>query len=200
MSARDTVFQSIRQALEPLDQRTPYPEWESQAAVSAVARGPENDLPLFVQRLEAAKGVYLKDWSAVAAFLDEHKARCGFLDAGLDEGKAALSGWDLHTTVDRERIDDLAFGITWASGAIAESGTLIFRDGDTPYRLAALAPWIHIAVVRRESLVRTIPEAVERMGPDPSIVWATGPSKTADIEGILIEGVHGPGIQACIVV
>ena len=30
---------------------------------------------------------------------------------------------------------------------------------------------------------------------DPNIVRMTGLSKTADVEGILIEGVHGPGRQ-----
>ena len=36
--------------------------------------------------------------------------------------------------------------------------------------------------------------------PDPNIIWVTGPSKTADVEGILIEGVHGPGIQIALLV
>jgi len=36
---------------------------------------------------------------------------------------------------------------------------------------------------------------VTSLGTDPNVIWVTGPSKTADVEGILIEGVHGPGEQ-----
>ena len=48
-----------------------------------------------------------------------------------------------------------------------------------------------------ERLYRILREA---MPADPNIIWVTGPSKTADVEGILIEGVHGPGIQIALLV
>jgi L-lactate dehydrogenase complex protein LldG len=63
--------------------------------------------------------------------------------------------------------------------------------------LAGLAVWVHIVCVPRSAIYRSIPDALAGMGFDPNIVWVTGPSKTADIEGILIEGVHGPGVQVC---
>jgi len=50
-------------------------------------------------------------------------------------------------------------------------------------------------VVRRSTIHRTIPDAIAAFGDSPNIIWCTGPSKTADVEGILIEGVHGPGEQ-----
>ena len=101
----------------------------------------------------------------------------------------------VETTYDRTRVDDYAFGITRAAGAIAESGTVILQDAGTSRRLGALTPWVHVTLFPREKLYATIPDALAELGPDPNTIWVTGPSKTADVEGILIEGVHGPGAQ-----
>jgi L-lactate dehydrogenase complex protein LldG len=199
MSDRETVFSSIRKALEPLPERTPYPDWEDELAVSRFARADLPDAELFAAQWSAAKGIFLDGWPALAAFLREQGAAAGYIDPALAaEAGEALSGFALEQHIDRGRIDEYAFSITAASGAIAESGTIILRDADSPSRLASLAPWTHVAVVRRGQLVRTIGEAFAALGDDPSIVLVTGPSKTADIEGILIQGVHGPGVQACL--
>jgi L-lactate dehydrogenase complex protein LldG len=201
MNDRDKIFSAIRSALEPLPERTAYPEWESDLTVSNFARNEVSTNDLFQKQLEAAHGKFFDEWAAVAAFLKEQSALRGYLDESLlPLAGDALREFHLEFGVNREQIDELAFGITLASGGIAESGTVILRDGDSPYRLASLAPWIHIAVLRKEDLHRTVAEAVDAFGTDPSIVFATGPSKTADIEGILIEGVHGPGIQGVLVV
>ncbi len=81
---------------------------------------------------------------------------------------------------------------------IAETGTIILRDRATSNRLGALAPWVHVAVVRREQIHRTVTDALEAFDDDPNTIFVTGPSKTADVEGILIEGVHGPGVQVAL--
>jgi L-lactate dehydrogenase complex protein LldG len=47
--------------------------------------------------------------------------------------------------------------------------------------------------------VRDVGTALTLLGNDPSVVWVTGPSKTADVEGILIEGVHGPGEEIALI-
>ena len=43
-------------------------------------------------------------------------------------------------------------------------------------------------------------DGIAALGDDPNTIWVTGPSKTADVEGILIQGVHGPGIQIALIV
>ena len=47
---------------------------------------------------------------------------------------------------------------------------------------------------------RHVADAIAALGDDPNVIWCTGPSKTADVEGILIEGVHGPGEQIALIV
>jgi L-lactate dehydrogenase complex protein LldG len=75
---------------------------------------------------------------------------------------------------------------------------VVIKESSTPSRLAALAPWIHITLVDGDTCsYRTLVEAISDLGTEPYVVFATGPSKTADVEGILIEGVHGPGRQIC---
>ena len=92
-------------------------------------------------------------------------------------------------------VDDYDFGITRGAAAIAESGTIVLNDATTSSRLAALAPWVHVAVVERAHIVADLSAAIAGLGDDRNVVWCTGASKTADVEGILIEGVHGPGVQ-----
>ncbi len=201
MNDRDKILTAVDQALAPLPRRTPYPEWSAELSVARHAREVPDLLALFTQRLSATNGVAIEGIDAIPDFLRAHNASLGVVDpALLPLLESTLSSFRLETIFDPERHAEFHFGITRGAGAIAESGTIVLNDASTYSRLAALAPWIHIAIVEKASVLRTIPEAVAAFGDDPSIIFVTGPSKTADIEGILIEGVHGPGIQACCVV
>jgi L-lactate dehydrogenase complex protein LldG len=59
---------------------------------------------------------------------------------------------------------------------------------------------VHVALVERAAIFADLPQAVAALGHDRNVIWCTGPSKTADVEGILIEGVHGPGVQIALIV
>ena len=90
------------------------------------------------------------------------------------------------------------YGPTKDYGSETAHGSIVINDASTSSRLAALAPWVHVAVLRAGDLWPDIPTALANLGDDPNSIWITGPSKTADVEGILIEGVHGPGEQICL--
>ncbi len=200
MNDRARIFAAIKEALTPLQERAARPELDPATWVSPARLTESGSWEDFRKNFEAVNGTFLTSFDALSDLLRDAKATEGYVDPRLREHlpETFRNALTLHETIDRAAIDRYAFGITRAHGAIAESGTIILRDLDTPDRLGALAPWIHIALVEKNALSATVTDAIENLGEDPNTVWVTGPSKTADVEGILIEGVHGPGIQVCL--
>jgi L-lactate dehydrogenase complex protein LldG len=153
---------------------------------------------IFSRNFKYVNGKPMTSVGQLIAFLQENKQLHGYCDPALYDAvgsQLAAAGLTVETEYHRDRYDDYQFGITRATGAIAESGSVIIDDNRTSSRLAALSPWVHVAVLERSEIHRTIPDAIAAFGDSPNIIWCTGPSKTADVEGILIEGVHGPGEQ-----
>lgn len=195
MSDREKIFSAIRSALDPLPTRTAKPDWERELVVCNPS-GEFNSLKeQLADKLAFASSRYCDSLEALAETLKGENSTFGYCDPELAPMFEKLDGITFETEYDEAKVDEYTFGITKASAAIAESGTIMLKDEDTSSRMGALTPWIHVAVIKESDIVANIPEAIERFGDDPSIVFATGPSKTADVEGILIEGVHGPGIQ-----
>ncbi len=87
-------------------------------------------------------------------------------------------------------------GLTGALAGLADTGTLALLSGPTRPRLASLLPPVHVAVISKAAIYRTMAEffaAHPAAVLDASnLVFITGPSRTADIEQTLTLGVHGP--------
>ncbi|MFA5265865.1 MAG: LUD domain-containing protein [Opitutaceae bacterium] len=200
--ARNAILQRVKQALAPLATRAAYPEYSDDILVRSDAKHGGDLWTLFSERLKGVSGKPFSDANELVSWLESQGHKHGYCDPALLARLApAFAGrLEIETQFARSRIDDYAFGITQAAGAIAETGTLILKDATTSSRLAALAPWVHIAVLSRETIHPDLAAAVAALGNDPNIIWCTGPSKTADVEGILIEGVHGPGCQIALLV
>ncbi|MFM2095518.1 MAG: Lactate utilization protein [Planctomycetota bacterium] len=97
-------------------------------------------------------------------------------------------------------------GITSATHAVAETGSLVMHAGIGCERVISLLPPVHIAVVAESQIVPDLFDALARIR-DPrsgsmpcNVTLITGPSKTGDIELQLTTGVHGPGKWHVIVV
>jgi L-lactate dehydrogenase complex protein LldG len=200
MTHRDQILSRVRSALAPLTKRAALHDWEAELVVMRQARGQVDAWTLFAERLRGVNGTPLTSTAELVALLEKNNWRHGYCDPVLWPRLAPAfpASIKVETVFDRVRVDDYQFGITRASAAIAETGTVALTDTDTSSRLAALAPWVHVAVLTRDQIFQDIPQAVAALPADPNIIWCTGPSKTADVEGILIEGVHGPGIQVAL--
>jgi L-lactate utilization protein LutC len=146
---------------------------------------------------------------------------CGFVAAAI-EGKSAvasnapfLAECGISTLpgvrtgiADREELRALCaaadVGITSADYALADTGSLVMISSPREARLVSLLPPAHIAVVPRDRILTGLDELFSIL-PNPadatsSMVLITGPSRTADIEQILVRGVHGPGQIMVVVV
>lgn len=206
---REAILSRIRGALAPLRERAPLPDYDSEMAVMRKLIAGRDLAELFGERIKRVNGLALTDAADLVARLRGGGWMRGYCDPVLwprlapafaTGAPGAGAEFRVETEFDRARVDDYTFGITRAAGAIAESGTIILNDATTSRRLGALAPWVHVAVVERATIFADLPQAVAALGNDPNVVWVTGPSKTADVEGILIEGVHGPGVQIALMV
>lgn len=127
-----------------------------------------------------------------------------FQDAGLYDalGKQELvtgvTVWDPaagEANVDAALV--ATYGITYTTGGIAETATVVQPTSADCGRAVSLLPLVHIAVVDAASIVPTMAEVMNdyeaKGGKLPSqVCFISGPSATADIELVRVEGVHGP--------
>jgi L-lactate dehydrogenase complex protein LldG len=211
VTARDQILTDIRTALGRSSGQPPTP------LDAPLLRKPRVDRKLyiqtFVQRFEklAGKAFIVPDTAAVvpqlSSLLDGKRvvaSNAPFLEAcGITALPHVESGFTNRDAL-RDACAAADIGITSADYALAETGTLVMLSSIQEARLISLLPPVHVAVVPRSLIVANLDELLSLL-PKPaeqtsSMVLITGPSRTADIEQILVRGVHGPGeIYAVIV-
>ena len=211
MSTRQAMMERVRQALGraagqpmaplaaprlriPLSDRSTYTAlfgqaFEKLAGKFVLAKNPVAAAAAVAEILGGRQGV-----ASNAPFL----ATCGI--TGLPGVQSGFS--------DREALRAACatadVGITSADYALADTGTLVMLSSPSEARMISLLPPIHIAVFPRSRMLANLDELLgvlpAPMEQTSSMVLITGPSRTADIEQILVRGVHGPGeIYAVIV-
>jgi L-lactate dehydrogenase complex protein LldG len=90
--------------------------------------------------------------------------------------------------------------VTTCDALIAETGTVILSGGEYRKRVSSLIVATHCVVASSNQLMSTLDEYfIQCSKSDPSwsrttstLTLITGPSRTADIEKVLIQGMHGP--------
>ena len=116
------------------------------------------------------------------------------LDESLRAAGVEVVDWRAPGGVDA--VYDVDVGVTDVQAALAETGTLVCSGDADHARALSLVPPVHVAIVRVEDILPDMIDYWARMsvaGRIPSsTAFITGPSKTADIEGKLVKGVHGP--------
>ncbi len=173
----------------------PLPEYSSADTVSTTATA-GTILEAFARNFQANHGIIVESAEELVAKLNELGCKKGIIDTKISDTLGLENTFDVVREFDRTEPDQYDFGMSNASFAIAESGVLALSDNDTADRMASIAPWVHVAVVKKSEIVKTIEEGLAKaLEESPYTIFVAGPSKTTDVEGVLVEGVHGPGKQ-----
>jgi L-lactate dehydrogenase complex protein LldG len=214
VTSRDTVLSTIRRGLGVTGNETAR-RAAVQERLAAHTRGmipargqlpPEERIALFRNMVAAAAGTTTRVSNAadvpkeVAALLRTHNLSAA-IRRGDDPRLAALPWAQENTltiTTGASDGSDLV-GMSYAFGAIAESGTLMLVSGpDNPTTLNFL-PDTHVVVVSAEDVAGDYESLWvrlrERYGDSVmprAVNLITGPSRSADIGQTLILGAHGP--------
>jgi L-lactate utilization protein LutC len=149
---------------------------------------------LFMKNLASAgvRTIRTQDKEAVHAIVAELIADCRPIYCpGVTELEAALNiPPDLETT----DYTNAAVTVEEMPAAIAETGTIVSWSTGGAIVQANLLPARHVALIASTHIFRDLNEFFASFGGSLpcNVTLITGPSRTADIEQILITGVHGP--------
>jgi L-lactate dehydrogenase complex protein LldG len=193
MSSREEILARVRSALRDVPREEGPEDFPVPRSYARSRSGPDV-VELLVDRLVDYKALVREVAdapSAVAETLAGRSARR--LAVPPDIPDAWLGDAEAVRAVDVPSLDGVDGVVTGCAVAIAETGTIILdASSDQGPRALSLVPDYHLCVVRRDQIVRTVPEALERLSPTRPLTWISGPSATSDIELNRVEGVHGP--------
>lgn len=203
--ARNKILNKIKQALKsPV--AVPFPD---QVADSPIFIPTEHELTIdFAQKFTELLGkfVYCADEAELvqqlSTLIKAHK---------WEKIYSQESGWldDMREyQFDPVTTDDLAScdaSITLCEHLVARTGTIVLSSAQLSGRTSSVYAPVHICIAYTHQLVYDIADSLVKFKNEedhiPSMIsFATGPSRTADIEKTLVVGVHGPKEVYCFLV
>ena len=196
MSSRERILARVRAALADVPATEPADDTGVPRAYERTRSGPDL-VELLVDRLVDYRAQVRRVTDVAAAVAEALRARqarrvaapAGIAPEWLGDAEAVRDDPPLSAA----GLDAMDGVVTGCAVAIAETGTIVLDAGEDQGRRAlTLIPDYHLCVVRRDQIVRTVPEALERLDPSRPLTWISGPSATSDIELDRVEGVHGP--------
>lgn len=105
---------------------------------------------------------------------------------------------NVDDSYDANEMEACDAGITQCDALVAQTGSVLVTSRSAGGRGLSVLPPHHVVLARRDQMVADLPAAFallkQKYGMDfPSMMsFITGPSRTGDIERILVLGAHGP--------
>lgn len=208
--AKENILKKIRKALS---ESTPLPFSASEGSQSVFVQSEEDMALLFAESFSALQGKFAfcldqaelavqlkalvteRNWKSIYV---RDKALRSFLRAADVPALEEATGMDALKACDAS--------ITDCECLVARTGTMVLSAGQASGRTTSVYAPVHICIAYTNQLQYDVRDALkyvkDKYGDQlPSLIsFATGPSRTADIEKTLVVGVHGPKEVYCFLV
>ena len=196
--AKENILKKIRKALS---NSTPLPFPQSEGN-SSVYQPSQQDLELeFAQRFTSLQGkfVFCVNHKELTAQLNQiainnkwEKIYC------REEGLRKTLAENQFTNYSHNDLASCDSAITTCEWLVARTGSIVMSAAQESGRTVSVYAPVHICIAYTSQLVYDVKDALLKArekysGNLPSLItFATGPSRTADIEKTLVVGIHGP--------
>ena len=196
--SKENILKRIRKALS---QSTPLPFPKSEGSESVFQPEQQEKEIEFAEQFTRLQGRFIFcinqqelafQLSSLIKKMDWQKVFC------LEDDWINMAGAQFSDRVVKTGLADCDVSITGCECLVARTGSIVMSAAQKGGRTTSVYAPVHICIAYSSQLVYDIKDALQLVKDKyqkalPSLVtFATGPSRTADIEKTLVVGVHGP--------
>jgi L-lactate dehydrogenase complex protein LldG len=203
--AKDNILDKIRKAL---DTPVPLPFPEAEQHHKSVYQPAQDDLAVvFAEEFTKLLGkfAFFSNHDELVLQIRDLIRQKGWKEIYcVEEGLRYLlrkNGFDGFTTKSLEEAD---VALTTCEALVARTGSVVLTSAQPSGRTTSVYTPVHVVIAESSQLVYDVEDAIHMIKEKygiylPSLIsFATGPSRTADIEKTLVVGVHGPKEVYCL--
>jgi L-lactate dehydrogenase complex protein LldG len=210
MGNRDQILGRIREALRSGKRRLPNPTTGFDRVLPAVPESFAERLELFKQQSEALRTdlIVAEDLATARREFGQLAKTDGWtliavqptpsIQFFLQDLDVDLERLELNGRTTTAELEPVAAGITACDCLVAQTGGILISTLSAGGRALSVLPPHHVVIATRSQLVADLPAALALVAERYKTNWPsylgfiTGPSRTGDIERILVLGAHGP--------
>lgn len=197
-ASKENILKKIRKALS---QSTPLPFPKSEGNESVFQPAQQEKEIEFAEQFTKLQGKFVYcinqqelafQLNSLVKKMDWQKVYC------LEDDLLKEAGLQLSDRLVKTGLADCDVSITGCECLVARTGTIVMSSAQESGRSTSVYAPVHICIAYSNQLVYDVKDALQLVKEKynnaiPSLItFATGPSRTADIEKTLVVGVHGP--------
>ena len=199
--AKENILKKIRQALS---NPVPLPFPHSEGAQSVFRAATDDASIIFAEEFTKLQGkfAFCRNESDLKNQLQELLVQKNWTKISFKEDKVAA----LFNTQSFNDLASCEISVTGCECLVARTGTIVMSAAQQSGRTTSVYAPIHICIAYSNQMMYDLKDALlflkeKYSGNMPSLItFASGPSRTADIEKTLVTGVHGPKEVYCFLV